>query len=100
MLKDHSPLTPDSPPQQKGPNEKPLYVNNRELPIFQAPCPSLGAAFPCCLGSLFFHEGKNSQHQSATQDTYLNLGFRQTMDLSLSFSFSIVRDLTQGLVHR
>jgi hypothetical protein len=45
MSKDHSILTP----QQKGPNKKPLYVNNRELLIFQVPCPSLGAAFPFSL---------------------------------------------------
>jgi hypothetical protein len=49
MLKEHSSPDPDSPPQQKGPNKKPLYVNNRKLPIFQVPCPSLGAAFPISL---------------------------------------------------
>jgi hypothetical protein len=42
-------LTPDSPPQQKGPNKRPLYVNNSELPIFQAPCLCLGAVFPLSL---------------------------------------------------
>jgi hypothetical protein len=86
MLKDHSTLTPDSPPQQKGPNKKPLYVNKRELPIFQAPCLSLGAAFPFSLinptlcadfvvsgvNSLAC-EGKNSWHLPATKQMYLKL---------------------------
>jgi hypothetical protein len=36
------PLHPDSTSQQKEPNKKTLYVNNRELPIFWTPCLSLG----------------------------------------------------------
>jgi hypothetical protein len=43
------PLTPNSPPQQKGPNKKKTSVNDRELPTFQVPCLSLRAAFPSSL---------------------------------------------------
>jgi hypothetical protein len=35
-------------PNKKDQKKKP-FVNDRELPIFQAPCPSLGAAFPFSL---------------------------------------------------
>jgi hypothetical protein len=52
MLKDHSPLTPNTHPQQKGLNlkkKKKHFANDRELLIFWVPCLFLGAAFPFSL---------------------------------------------------